>query len=272
MNELKKQIKKIQPSVKESLFMYLFENREFKFLTKNKSVIGFELDFDNNPLLDGFVFLAFKKQTIIVYKSDMGEDLKLVIFPTEAVLMSDDFDMSDLNVTKTMYSDCSFVGKPIKKGKFGEFTKELIANKDDDIILPEFDKLDKNILEKELSTEFYNKEYVKSDDKVVITEKLDTPVKNNDLKTENNTVVKNEIDLNTLPLDKKLLELYKNSEFKEPTDVMNYCIVNHKTNKTTLINLLNFLLANPQYPALKKEEAILFYIKLINKSFNEGRI
>lgn len=266
MNELKKQIKKIQPSVKDSLFMYLFENREFKFLTKNKSITGFELDLDNNDVLHGLVFIAFKKQSIIVYKNDTDEELKLIIFPTEAILVSDKFDIKNLNVKQCIYSDSSFVGRVVKTGKLGKLTNDILSTKVENFELPDFDKIDKENLDNDLQVNFYNKSFTKvSDINNKETVQVKEPVKKESEKT-------NEVNIDNLPLDEKLIQLFNNDEFNEPTDVLNYCVVNNKSNKTVLMNLLNYLLAEAKYPTLSKKEAIFYYIKLVNKAFKEGHI
>lgn len=266
MNELKKQIKKIQPSVKDSLFMYLFENREFKFLTKNKSITGFELDLDNNDVLHGLVFIAFKKQSIIVYKNDTGEELKLIIFPTEAILVSDKFDIKNLNVKQCIYSDSSFVGRVVKTGKLGKLTNDILSTKVENFELPDFDKIDKENLDNDLQVNFYNKSFTKVSD---ISNKESVQIKERVNKEKEKT---NEVNIDNLPLDEKLIQLFNNDEFNEPTDVLNYCVVNNKSNKTVLMNLLNYLLAEPKYPTLSKKEAIFYYIKLVNKAFKEGHI
>lgn len=266
MNELKKQIKKIQPSVKDSLYMYLFENREFKFLTKNKSITGFELDLDNNDVLHGLVFIAFKKQSIIVYKNDTGEELKLIIFPTEAILVSDKFDIKNLNVRQCIYSDSSFVGRVVKTGKLGKLTNDILSTKVENFELPDFDKIDKENLDNDLQVNFYNKSFTKVSD---ITNKETVQVKEPVKKESEKT---NEVNIDNLPLDEKLIQLFNNDEFNEPTDVLNYCVVNHKSNKMVLMNLLNYLLAEAKYPTLSKKEAIFYYIKLVNKAFKEGHI
>lgn len=269
MNELRKQIKKIQPSVKDSLFMYLFENREFKFLTKNKSITGFELDLDNNDVLHGLVFIAFKKQSIIVYKNDTHEDLKLIIFPTEAVLVSDKFDIKNLNVKQCIYSDSSFVGRLVKTGKLGKLTNDILSTKVENFELPDFDRLDKANLENELETSFYNKTIKEP----MVTNKVDVTKETLHNETiKNNQEVTNEVNIENLPLDEKLIHLFNKDEFKEPTDVMNYCVVNNGSNKMVLMNLLNYLLAEAKYPTLSKKEAIFYYIKLVNKAFKEGHI
>lgn len=266
MNELKKQIKKIQPSVKDSLFMYLFENREFKFLTKNKSITGFELDLDNNDVLHGLVFIAFKKQSIIVYKNDTDEELKLIIFPTEAILVSDKFDIKNLNVRQCIYSDSSFVGRVVKTGKLGKLTNDILSTKVENFELPDFDKIDKENLDNDLQVNFYNKSFTKTSD---IINKEPVQIKETVNKETEKT---NEVDIDNLPLDEKLIKLFDGDEFNEPTDVLNYCVVNHKSNKMVLMNLLNYLLAEAKYPTLSKKEAIFYYIKLVNKAFKEGHI
>lgn len=266
MNELKKQIKKIQPSVKDSLFMYLFENREFKFLTKNKSITGFELDLDNNDVLHGLVFIAFKKQSIIVYKNDTDEELKLIIFPTESILVSDKFDIKNLNVRQCIYSDSSFNGRVVKTGKLGKLTNDILSTKVENFELPDFDKLDKENLDNDLQVNFYNKSFTKVSD---ITNKEPVSIKET-VNNENEKI--NEINIDNLPLDEKLIKLFDGDEFNEPTDVLNYCVVNHKSNKMVLMNLLNYLLAEAKYPTLSKKEAIFYYIKLVNKAFKEGHI
>lgn len=123
------QIKEIDPSDKAALFRRLLYQKDLGYLRdKNgdKKIIGFNVQLDQQEELSGFTIIAIQKHTILAYKSDLGEDEKLILFPSLDKLSDPSFEMDNLEVTREIYSDDSFNGQVVSKGTLREVTRDLL--------------------------------------------------------------------------------------------------------------------------------------------------
>lgn len=123
------QIKEIDPSDKAALFRRLLYQKDLGYLRdKNgdKKIIGFNVQLDQQAELSGFTIIAIQKHTILAYKSDLGEDEKLILFPSLDKLSDPSFEMDNLEVTREIYSDDSFNGQVVSKGTLSEVTRDLL--------------------------------------------------------------------------------------------------------------------------------------------------
>lgn len=123
------QIKEIDPSDKAALFRRLLYQKDLGYLRdKNgdKKIIGFNVQLDQQEELSGFTIIAIQKHTILAYKSDLGEDEKLILFPSLDKLSDPSFEMDNLEVTREIYRDDSFNGQVVSKGTLSEVTRDLL--------------------------------------------------------------------------------------------------------------------------------------------------
>ena len=123
------QIKEIDPSDKAALFRRLLYQKDLGYLRdKNgdKKIIGFNVQLDQQAELSGFTIIAIQKHTILAYKSDLGEDEKLILFPSLDKLSDPSFEMDNLEVTREIYRDDSFTGQVVSKGTLSEVTRDLL--------------------------------------------------------------------------------------------------------------------------------------------------
>lgn len=123
------QIKEIDPSDKAALFRRLLYQKDLGYLRdKNgdKKIIGFNVQLDQQEELSGFTIIAIQKHTILAYKSDLGENEKLILFPSLDKLSDPSFEMDNLEVTREIYRDDSFNGQVVSKGTLSEVTQDLL--------------------------------------------------------------------------------------------------------------------------------------------------
>lgn len=127
---IRKQIENIDPSAKDALFRRLLFEESLGYLrsdkTDEKSIIGFEIDLDQENLLSGYDIIAIQKHTILAYRSDLDEDKKLILFPTMQKLMDADFDLLDLVAEKKRFTDDTFEAPTISTGPIRTIAAELI--------------------------------------------------------------------------------------------------------------------------------------------------
>lgn len=255
---LKKQIAEIQPSVKDALFRLLRTNVHYKYLQKGKSVIGFELDLENNEPLDGYVFIALNKHGIMSYKNDFGEDMKLILFPTQKIMLDEDFNIAHLNVLKKSYPNDSFNGKLLKKGKLGELMKEYLPPVTN-IELPDFN----SVSEKNVIFEVNRDVFAPNNNAEKIT------VNEERVKTDKSNI-KNEYS--ALPLNTQLITLFDEGKITTPNEVFDHCINYNSTFGPKLETLFNYCVSHPRYVSGNTETKTFMFIELINKAYREGKL
>lgn len=132
--KLRNQIESINPSAKGPLFRRLMIEEDLGYLRERDGIIGFEVDLSVDQELSGFLLVAIKKHTILAYRSDIGEEPRLILFPPIDKLFDSTFDMLDLHIIKTLFTDKDFQGEVIEKGRFALSVKDLTPpEKDIDI-------------------------------------------------------------------------------------------------------------------------------------------
>lgn len=127
MITLKDQVKTLAPSVKNALYRRLIREDELGFLRDDDAthIIGFEVDLERSDPLLGYTIIAISKHTLLAYKTDLGEDLRLVIFPSMDKLFDPEFGLRDLYVKKTLFTDDTFIGKVLEEGLLGAVVADL---------------------------------------------------------------------------------------------------------------------------------------------------
>lgn len=131
---LRKQIESINPSAKGPLFRRLMVEENLGYLREQNGIIGFEVDLSVEQELSGFLLVAIKKHTVLAYRSDLDEEPRLILFPPIDKLFDTTFNMLDLHIIKTLFTDKDFQGKVIEKGRFALCVKDLTPpEKDIDI-------------------------------------------------------------------------------------------------------------------------------------------
>lgn len=119
------QIRNIDPSAKDALFRRLLYEKDLAYLRPDeKHIIGFDVDLNNKPL-SGYALIAIQKHTILAFKSDADEELKLILFPDMEKLRDRDFALDDINVTRNIYGDDTFNGEVVKTGTLYDVTQDL---------------------------------------------------------------------------------------------------------------------------------------------------
>lgn len=128
------QLNDIGPSAKAPLFRRLMSDDNLAYLRDGKKIVGFELNLKVDQKLSGFSLVGIQKHTIYAYRSDLHEEPRLVLFPPLDKLFDSTFKMLDLDVIKTEFSDTSFNGRVLAKGRLEELVRDLTPpEKDIDI-------------------------------------------------------------------------------------------------------------------------------------------
>lgn len=123
--ELKEQIKSINPSAKDPLFRRIMLEEDLGYLRNDDKIIGFEIDQNSSKHLSGYTMIAIQKHTILAMKSDLDEDLRLILFPSMDKLFDEAFELLDLSVIKYEFSDSTFVGKKLDQGVLRSVVSDL---------------------------------------------------------------------------------------------------------------------------------------------------
>ena len=122
---LREQFQELPPSAKEPLFRRLMVEESLSYLREKNYIIGFEVDLNAEQTLSGFTLIAIQKHTIYAYRSDLGEQPKLVLFPPLEKLFDPSFELLDLQVIKKKFTDSKFVGIKIVSGVLQDLVKDL---------------------------------------------------------------------------------------------------------------------------------------------------
>lgn len=122
---MREQLKDIDPSAKEPLFRRIMGDKRLSYLREGKGIIGFELDLDVEQRLSGFLLVGIQKHTIYVYRSDLDEEPRLVLFPSLDKLFDDDFEILRLYVIKKVFYDATFNGKVLGTGRLDTLVTDL---------------------------------------------------------------------------------------------------------------------------------------------------
>lgn len=127
---IREQVKNINPSVKGPLFRRVMRDQELVYLRKDKGIYGFEVNLEESQDLSGFALIGIQKHSILAFKSDLEEDLRLILFPTLDKLSDNAFDLRPLTVTKYFFDNEDFKGSPLDRGSLGDLVKEYLPETD----------------------------------------------------------------------------------------------------------------------------------------------
>lgn len=120
-----KQAESINPSAKDPLFRRIMAEDDLAYLREEDYIIGFEVDLTKSKALSGYTIIGIQKHTILAYRSDLDEELKLILFPSMEKLFDEAFELLGLSVVKKRYRDSSFVGEMLDSGIFRQVVADL---------------------------------------------------------------------------------------------------------------------------------------------------
>lgn len=128
---LERQIEEVGPSAAGALFRRLMIEEELGYLRDRRTIIGFELDMENNADLAGYTVIALQKHTILAYRSDIHAKTRLILFPTLSMMQDPAFDLLRLNVERKVFKDDSFDAPVQKRGTLKEVAEDLMPTYQD---------------------------------------------------------------------------------------------------------------------------------------------
>lgn len=120
-----KQVETINPSAKDPLFRRIMSEEDLAYLREDDYIVGFEVDLSASKPLSGYTIIGIQKHTILAYRSDLDEELKLIIFPSMEKLFDDAFELLGLTVIKKRYRDSSFIGETLESGLLSKVVADL---------------------------------------------------------------------------------------------------------------------------------------------------
>ena len=128
---LERQIEEVGPSAAGALFRRLMIEEDLGYLRDRRTIIGFELDMENNADLAGYTVIALQKHTILAYRSDIHAKTRLILFPTLSRMQDPAFDLLRLNVERKVFKDDSFEAPVDKRGTLKEVAEDLMPTYQD---------------------------------------------------------------------------------------------------------------------------------------------
>lgn len=128
---LERQIEEVGPSAAGALFRRLMIEEDLGYLRDRRTIIGFELDMENNADLAGYTVIALQKHTILAYRSDIHDKTRLILFPTLSRMQDPAFDLLRLNVERKVFKDDSFEAPVEKRGTLKEVAEDLMPTYQD---------------------------------------------------------------------------------------------------------------------------------------------
>lgn len=128
---LERQIEEVGPSAAGALFRRLMIEEDLGYLRDRRTIVGFELDMENNADLAGYTVIALQKHTILAYRSDIHAKTRLILFPTLSMMQDPAFDLLRLNVERKVFKDDSFDAPVQKRGTLKEVAEDLMPTYQD---------------------------------------------------------------------------------------------------------------------------------------------
>lgn len=128
---LERQIEEVGPSAAGALFRRLMIEEDLGYLRDRRTIIGFELDMEDNADLAGYTVIALQKHTILAYRSDIHAETRLILFPTLSMMQDPAFDLLRLNVERKVFKDDSFEAPVQKRGTLKEVAEDLMPTYQD---------------------------------------------------------------------------------------------------------------------------------------------
>lgn len=130
--DIETQIKSIDPSAKGALFRRIIYEKPLAFLRPDQGhIYGFDVDLNKSKPLAGMALIGIQKHTILAYKSDLGEEDRLILFPSIDKIKENEFDLGGLTVKLMLFGDESFRGKMEGEGLLSDLAEQFMPKADD---------------------------------------------------------------------------------------------------------------------------------------------
>lgn len=123
--DIKEQLVNVDPSAKDALFRRLMREEDLAYLREDNTIYGFEVDIEKSAPFSGYALIGMRKHTILVYRSDLHEEKRLVLFPSMEILFDESFELLNLTVIKKLFDDYTFNGTPIETGRLRDVVADL---------------------------------------------------------------------------------------------------------------------------------------------------
>ena len=117
----KQQFALLYPSIPDALFRRLMMDETVAFLRDGKTIYGFRLTVDDDPL-PGLVQIAVSKQHILAYVTAK----EVILFPTVDVLSDATYQFNTITVEKVRVLNDTFEFEPIRKGTVAQLASEYL--------------------------------------------------------------------------------------------------------------------------------------------------
>lgn len=117
----KQQFALLYPSIPDALFRRLMMDETVAFLKDGKTIFGFRLTVDDDPL-PGLVQIAVSKQHILAYVTPK----EVILFPTVDVLSDNTYQFDTITVEKVRVLNDTFAFEPIQRGTVAQLASEYL--------------------------------------------------------------------------------------------------------------------------------------------------
>lgn len=275
------QLDTIPPSVKDALFRRLLYDDHLGYLRNhdNTEIIGFEVDLSVDQELSGYTIIGIQKHTILAYKSDFGEDKKLILFPSLSKIKDPEFNMLDIKVHRKIIRDDTFEGEIIKSGTLKQVAKDLMPPYEKAVVSDELsanlkNEMRENLLKKKeeadesFASNNHNVDYNEPpqtmyDEQIPpdfdeppmdVPPEFDEPFNDNFNETGQQEISKQ--------------QQLKSQTFNSISDLSDYCILNLNIPKDFVSNVLNAALQSTNDTRMQIDVAVLLFVKL----YDEGKL
>lgn len=264
------QLDTIPPSVKDALFRRLLYDNHLGYLRNhdNTEIIGFEVDLSVDQELSGYAIIGIQKHTILAYKSDFGEDKKLILFPSLSKIKDPEFNMLDIKVHRKIIRDDTFEGEIIKSGTLKQVAKDLMPPYEKAVVSDELsenlkNEMRENLLNKKeeadesFASNNHNVDYNEPPQTMYdeqIPPEFDEPFNDNFNETGQQEISKQ--------------QQLKSQTFNSISDLSDYCILNLNIPKDFVSNVLNAALQSTNDTRMQIDVAVLLFVKL----YDEGKL
>lgn len=275
------QLDTIPPSVKDALFRRLLYDDHLGYLRNhdNTEIIGFEVDLSVDQELSGYTIIGIQKHTILAYKSDFGEDKKLILFPSLSKIKDPEFNMLDIKVHRKIIRDDTFEGEIIKSGTLKQVAKDLMPPYEKAVVSDELsanlkNEMRENLLKKKEeadesfasnnhSVDYNEPPQTMYDEQIPpdfdeppmdVPPEFDEPFNDNFNETGQQEISKQ--------------QQLKSQTFNSISDLSDYCILNLNIPKDFVSNVLNAALQSTNDTRMQIDVAVLLFVKL----YDEGKL
>lgn len=148
--DIETQIKSIDPSAKGALFRRIIYEKPLAFLRPDQGhIYGFDVDLNKSKPLAGMALIGIQKHTILAYKSDLGEEDRLILFPSIDKIKENEFDLGGLTVKLMLFGDESFRGKIEGEGLLSDLAEQFMPKADDPRSRQVFNQMSQTVAKEE---------------------------------------------------------------------------------------------------------------------------